>query len=163
MNAIEMLTEQHREVEELISRIEDADDSDEKQDLFEEVADALAVHAAIEEKHFYPAVEASRTEDIVLESLEEHLTIKRVLADLLAIDSVDETFDAKIAVLKETVHHHAIEEEEKTLFPKVKKIFDKEELEALGQQMTATMSEMEGTDPRFQVPAQVEASAPPVV
>src|SRR6185295_8230064 len=35
-----------------------------KQQVFEAIADALAMHAAIEEKRFYPAVKARRTEDV---------------------------------------------------------------------------------------------------
>src|ERR1700710_2242763 len=129
MNAIDRLESQHSEVADLFSQIEDAgDDADLKGDLFEEIADKLAIHAAIEEHHFYPAVKANRTEDILLEAVEEHLTIKRTLADLLKIDADDKTFDAKIKVLKEEVEHH-VEEEESDLFPKVKKILTADALD----------------------------------
>ena len=120
MNAIDLLKSQHREVEKLFAELEKAKDSRQKQKLFGELADSLAGHATIEEHQFYPAVRAKRTEDILLESLEEHLGIKRVLADLLKIDANDKTFDAKLKVLKEQVEHH-VGEEEKELFPKVKK------------------------------------------
>ena len=63
MDAIELLKTQHQEVKGLFKRIEKAEE-DEKQDLFEQLADALAVHAAIEEKHFYPATKNARTEAI---------------------------------------------------------------------------------------------------
>ncbi len=121
MNAIDLIKEQHDEVEELFEQLEDAD-GDEKQELFNRIGDALAVHCAIEEQHFYPAVRASRTEDILLESLEEHLQVKRLLADLLDLDVDDETFDAKCQVLQEEVEHH-VEEEETELLPKVQKLF----------------------------------------
>src|SRR5882757_872578 len=100
MNAIDMLKQQHRDVEELFSSYEDLGKNAEqsKQRIFKEIADALALHATIEERHFYPAVKAKRTEDILLEALEEHLGIKRVIADLLQITSADETFDAKLKV-----------------------------------------------------------------
>jgi len=153
MNAIDLLKSQHREVSKLFSQIEKAP-TEEKTELFEEIADKLAVHAAIEEHHFYPAVKAKRTEDILLESLEEHLGIKRVIADLLEVDAEDETFDAKVKVLKEQVEHH-VEEEESDLFPKVKKLFDKEQLEAIGQEMSAEQAELEEKgDPRQAVPAE---------
>lgn len=142
MNAIELLESQHRDVEKLFSQIEKAKSKDDKAALFEEIADSLAIHAAIEEHHFYPAVKAKRTEDILLESLEEHLGIKRVLADLLKTEADDDTFDAKIKVLKEQVEHH-VEEEEGDLFPKVRKLFDKDQLEAIGQEMTAEQVELE--------------------
>lgn len=153
MNAIDLLKSQHREVSKLFSKIEKASASD-KGELFEEIADKLAVHAAIEEHHFYPAVKAKRTEDILLESLEEHLSIKRVIADLMEVNAEDETFDAKIKVLKEQVEHH-VEEEESDLFPKVKRLFDKEQLEALGQEMSAEQAELEAEgEPRRSVPSE---------
>ena len=159
MDAIELLESQHREVESLFSEIEDAGDSAAKAELFEELADKLAIHAAIEEHHFYPAVKAERTEDILLEALEEHLGIKRVLADLLKTDADDQTFDAKIKVLEETVSHH-VEEEESDLFPKVRKLFDKERREALGQEMSAEQAELEEAgNARERVPSETDQPA----
>ena len=158
INAVDLLEGQHREMEALFEELEKASGAS-KQKLFNEIADKLAVHATIEERDFYPAVKAKRTEDILLESLEEHLGIKRVLADLLAIDVDDETFDAKAKVLKEQVEHH-VEEEEDNLFPKVKKLLDQETLIAIAQQMTATQEELlaKGT-PRNAVPSETKRAA----
>ena len=159
MNAIDLLESQHREVEKLFSKIEKAKSASAKAELFATIADKLAVHAAIEEHHFYPAVKAKRTEDILLESLEEHLGIKRVIADLLDVDAGDETFDAKCTVLQEQVSHH-VEEEETDLFPKVKKLFDKDQLEAIGQEMSAEQAELEAAgSPRKSVPSETEHAA----
>lgn len=158
MDAIELLEEQHREVEDLFEELEAADESDEKQELFAELADNLAIHATIEERHFYPLVREKRTEEILLEALEEHLAVKRVLADLMALKPDDPTFDAKVKVLKEQVEHH-VEEEETDLFPKVKKILSADELEACGQEMTATATELEGSSPRNAIKGQTETAA----
>ena len=157
-----MLKAQHREVEALFKKYEEKGDKAEKgkQQIFESIADALAMHATIEEKHFYPAIKDRRTEDILLEALEEHLGIKRVIADLMKTTSSDETFDAKVKVLKEQVEHH-VEEEEGDLFPKVKKIFDREELTAIASQMQATMKTLESKgSPRKAVPAETREAAP---
>lgn len=158
MNAIDMLEAQHREVDDLFAKAEKAKGKA-KAGLFARIGDALAMHATIEEKIFYPAVKAKRTEDILLESLEEHLGIKRVLADMLALDVSDETFDAKLKVLKENVEHH-VDEERSDLFPKVRKLLDKETLEVLAQEMHGMMSELEGTNPRFGVRAETAEPAP---
>ena len=99
MNAIELLKSQHRAVEKLFTQIDSAKTAAAKQKLFVQIADSLAVHATIEEHQFYPTVRAKRTEDILLEALEEHVGIKRVLADLLETEAKDPTFDAKIKVL----------------------------------------------------------------
>src|SRR5262245_1440598 len=99
MDAIELLEQQHRDVESLFERL--GSGGRDKQALFNQLADLLAIHAAIEERHFYPAVRARRTEDILLESLSEHLAIKRALADLLMLPAKNERFDAKLAALKQ--------------------------------------------------------------
>src|SRR5215471_853689 len=129
MNAIAMLKKQHKEVSALFTQLEKAKSAKTKQEIFDQIADALAVHATIEERHFYPAVKAKQTEDILRESVEEHLEIKRIIADMLELDGDDDEFEAKAQVLQEDVEHH-VEEEETELFPKVEKLFDEEQLEA---------------------------------
>ena len=159
MDAIEMLEEQHRDVEDLFDELESAEASD-KQDLFDELADQLAVHAAIEELHFYPAVRARRTEDILLESLEEHRTIKRLLADLLQLDPRNEDFAPKVQVLKQQVELH-VKEEEDELFPKVRKVLDRKQLIALAEDMSVTQENLlDAGDPRQRVRWQGEEAAP---
>jgi hemerythrin superfamily protein len=161
MNAIDMLKQQHREVENMFKEFESLGDNavKGKQRVFSEIADALAVHATIEEQHFYPAVKAKATEDVLLEALEEHLGIKRVIADLLKLDANDETFDAKVKVLKEQVEHH-VEEEESELFPKVKKILDNAELERVAAKMEATARTLERGEPRKAVPQETRVATP---
>jgi hemerythrin superfamily protein len=160
MNAIDMLEGQHREVANLFEKIERARGTKTKEQYFIKLADNLAIHATIEEHHFYPAVREKRTEDILLESLEEHLAIKRVLSDLLDVDIEDETFDAKLTVLKEEVEHH-VEEEEKDLFPKVKKVLDEGQLEAIGKAMSDEQAELEEKgNPRESVPSETDKAAP---
>lgn len=160
MNAIDLLESQHHEVANLFEKIERARTAQTKEQYFIKLADSLAIHATIEEHHFYPAVREKRTEDILLESLEEHLAIKRVLSDLLDVDVEDETFDAKLKVLKEEVEHH-VEEEEQDLFPKVKKALDEGELESIGQAMSAEQAELEEKgNPREAVPGEIDKAAP---
>jgi hemerythrin superfamily protein len=159
MGAIDMLESQHREVEDLFEEFEDAEGA-EKQEIFLQIADKLAVHAAIEEKHFYPAAKAKDTEDLLLEAAEEHLSVKRLIADLLKLDPKDDTFEAKVQVLQEQVEHH-VEEEEGELFPKVEKLLDETTLMALEQEMTATADELLSKgNPRDQVPGETGEAAP---
>lgn len=160
MNALELLTEQHDEVDELFEQIEATEDGEEKAMLFRELANNLAAHAEMEERLFYPAVMAKQTEEILLESVEEHLSVKRVLADLMKMDTEDEQFDAKIAVVKEQVEHHAREEEEGELFPKVRKLFSADELDGLGGEMAALFEELMAQQPAKNIPMQTERAAP---
>src|SRR5687768_13664832 len=160
MNALTLLKEQHTEVDELLEKLEKTGDESNKETLFIELADKLAAHATMEERLFYPAVKAKNTEEILVESVEEHLSIKRVLADMLEMSIEDENFDAKLSVMKEQISHHAHEEEEGELFPKVRKAFSAAELEALGSEMLALFEELMEQGPRKNVPAETGEAAP---
>lgn len=160
IDALELLTMQHDEVDELIGQIEDTDDPSEKLGLFNELADKLAAHATMEEKVFYPAVMADKTEEMLVEATEEHLSVKRLLADMLELDVEDEHFDAKLSVLKEQVRHHAREEEEGELFPKVRKMFNQDELAALGNECMVLFEQvLAAGNPRMNIPAETREAA----
>ena len=160
MDAIELLEEQHRDVEDLFEEMEEADPAA-KQEIFDEIADQLTIHAAIEEKHFYPAVKARQTEGVLRQSLEEHLSIKRLLADLLDMTPRDGQFDARVKQLQETVSHH-VKEEEEELFREVRKLMHSDELESLAQEMVATQETLlEEDEPRRRVKSET-ATAPPL-
>ena len=132
MDAIELLKEDHKKVEKIFS---DMERKENRQRLFPELDRELSVHAEIEEKVFYPATkEAEPTRDLVLESIEEHKQIKMVLADLEQTDKTTDVWGAALKVLQEDVMHH-VGEEENELFPKVKKVLSKQQLEDLGTRM----------------------------
>ena len=161
MNAIDLLEQQHREVEELFEEFEGAGDGAKKtkERLCREISDALAMHAEIEEKLFYPESKQENTEEILRESVEEHLSMKRILADLLESGPSDEQFDAKMKVLKEQVEHH-VEEEEKELFPKVRKDLSKDQLDDLGERMQTMAEELEAKgEPSKEIPGQTDSAA----
>lgn len=146
---IALLVHDHRRMEGMLDALAKADPEDRASRL-DDVADALAAHVALEEEHFYPAVRARRTEDILLESLEEHLSLKRVMSDLLDMEVLDARWEAKMHVLKEQAEHHHKEEEEH-LFPKVEKLFDAEQLAELGSSMTAKLAELHAEHPRERI------------
>lgn len=154
-----MLEKQHREVESLFETYEGAKDGGARRAAFRRIADMLAIHTAIEEHHLYPAVKDRQTEDLLRESLEEHLSAKRIIADLLDLSVSDENFDAKIKVLQEQVEHH-VEEEEGELFPQIRELFDEESLHDIAVAMAEEAESVEGHAPRDQVPGQTDRAAP---
>jgi hemerythrin superfamily protein len=159
-DAVELLTHQHRSLERKMKTLKESDDAEEQARLLAEVGDELTVHIASEEEIFYPAVRAKRTEDVLLESLEEHLSLKRLLADLIELPVDAQTFAPKFQVLKEQTEHHHKEEEEH-LFPKVKSMLGEDERAELGEQMLALQVRMKvAGDPREGVAEQTEAAAP---
>ncbi len=56
-----------------------------KREIVDRIIEELSVHAAIEELVFYPVARATvpGTEDIALESLEEHHIVKWLLSELV--------------------------------------------------------------------------------
>lgn len=156
-NVLDLLAAQHKEVDQLIEKIEKG--KGDKDELFGELANKLAAHATIEEKIFYPTVMKDDTEDMLHEAVEEHLSVKRLLADMLELDSDDEQFDAKLSVLKEQLEHHAHEEEEGELFPKVRKAFSADELAAMGNDCLAMFTDLLERDPARQIPSETDHAA----
>jgi len=160
IDALELLTMQHDEVETLIEDLEDSDDAGDKAALFTELADKLAAHATMEERLFYPSVMADQTEELLVESTEEHLSFKRLIADMMNLDVEDAHFDAKLTVLRHQVSHHSREEEEGELFPKVRELLDEDELAALGNECLALFESLiEAGNPRMNVPGETGAAA----
>lgn len=161
LDVLEILSTQHEEVDDLIEQLEDG--GGDRSEIFAELADKLAAHAAVEEKIFYPGVMMAKTEDQLREAVEEHLSVKRLLADMLALDLDDEEqekeFDAKLSVLKEQVSHHAHEEEEGTLFPILREELDAEDRAALGNEVLAMFETLLQSEPRANVPSETARAA----
>lgn len=157
----ELLTAQHRRLEGLLRELLDSDAPVDRAAQLGRAGDELAVHISAEEVVFYPAVHALRTEDILLESLEEHLSLKRLLADLLELPANDETFQAKCKVLEEQTRHHHQEEEEH-LFPEVRRLFHESLRERLARQVRQHQDTMRAAarPPRDGVRSQTDAAEP---
>jgi hemerythrin superfamily protein len=157
MNATELLRRQHDEVKVLYVKYEQADDDDEKQALFEEIADSLAAHAAIEERMFYPAVYGGDLAEQLREAVEEHLGMKRELADLLAMTPDEEAFDPKMKVLMAMVEHHA-DEEEREILPRAEQQLAGR-LDRLGTQMAQLFEELMNDGASDNIPLETERAA----
>jgi hemerythrin-like domain-containing protein len=149
MDAIVLLKDDHKTVEQLFKRFEKTDDEayKEKRGIADQVIAALTKHAYIEESIFYPTAREAvpQTEDHVLESVEEHHVVMWMLSELANADVHDERFDAKMTVLIENVRHH-VEEEEHEWFPEVRKGLGRKRLQELGYMMAAAKADAP-TDP----------------
>ena len=135
MDAITLLKNDHRAVEDVFLKFEKAGNNAHKtkQKLVERMVRELSMHAAVEEMTFYPFVKGVNEEltSDVLESLEEHHVVKWLLSELDGMSPNAERFDAKVTVLMENVRHH-VEEEENEMFPLVRKALSREQLNELG-------------------------------
>jgi len=137
-DAIHMLQEDHKKVTEMFEEFEqmkkkgDTDD-EAKQILVESACTELTIHAQIEEEIFYPAArDAIDDMDLLDEAEVEHASARQLISELAAMQPDDDLYDAKFTVLGEYVKHH-VQEEEKQLFPKIKK--SELDLDELGQEM----------------------------
>ena len=140
-DAIALLKEDHRTVEKLFKDFEDAKGEGRKEKLARRICLELTVHTMIEEEIFYPACEGKlEDEDLLKEAYVEHDSAKLLIAEIEAgSGQSDEFFDAKVQVLSEQIDHH-VEEEEKELFPEVKKA--EIDLDAVGEQLAARKQEL---------------------
>ena len=147
-DAIDLLKQDHEKVRELLDDLEKAamkDDGD-VESLLDEIEAELRIHTTIEEEIFYPAFReaASKKDDTKLyyEAVEEHHVVDMVLPEIEKGEAGSPEFAAKAKVLKDLVEHHA-EEEEKEMFPRAKKLMDKDELVTLGEQLAQRKKELQ--------------------
>ena len=135
MNALELLKQDHKKVSDLFEKVEATEDEKQHKRLFEQIKAELETHTRIEETVLYPVLQKrEELKDLVLEALEEHKQVKTLIREIDGLSDGSERFDAKLKVMQENVEHH-VEEEEEEMFPKVKKLFSREELDQLGQEL----------------------------
>ena len=143
LDAIALLKQDHRTVEELFAQFEKASGEGRKQKLAEQICLELSVHAAIEEEIFYPACEGKVDEDLLKESYVEHDGAKVLIAEIEAGDGqTDDYFDAKVKVLQEQIEHHVEEEEKRMegLFSQARKAGL--DMDALGAELAQRKAEL---------------------
>jgi hemerythrin-like domain-containing protein len=143
VDALTLLKKDHDEVKKMLKDLDATTERAVKtrQDLFERLKFSLTVHEQMEEAVLYPALkEHAETKDVVLEAYEEHDVVNTILGELEQTPFDDETWHAKLTVMRENLEHH-IEEEEKEMFGQVRHLFDKETLETLGEQMRTIKSQ----------------------
>lgn len=124
-DAVRLLKADHAEVKKLFDQYEKLAEKDgratERQKLAQQICMMLTVHAQIEEEIFYPAArELLDEQDLVDEAAVEHASAKDLIAQIESMSPEDDLYDAKVTVLGEYIQHH-VKEEEKELFPKVRK------------------------------------------
>lgn len=149
-NAITLLESQHREVEALFDEFETASEDEDLEQAFRlasQVCERLTVHTTIEEEIFYPAAQSEETEEGLAEAAVEHMSAKRLIADIQALKGQDDKrLKALMSVLQEQIEHH-VEEEEEQLFPLASEALSAEELVKLGERLQARADELKVEEP----------------
>ncbi len=151
-DAVALLKQDHREVEDLFAQYEKASGDGRKQKLATQICTELSIHAEIEEEIFYPACEGKVDEDLLKEAYVEHDSAKMLIAEIIAGEPSDEFYDSKVAVLQEQIEHHVQEEEKRLegLFSQARKAGL--DMDALGEELAAR---------KEQLKAEIEANGLP--
>lgn len=142
-DAIAMLKQEHREVEDLFAKFENAGGTARKKEIARTICKELVIHSMIEEEIFYPCFRRRIEDDLLDEAYVEHDGAKVLIAEIDAMDPDDDFFEAKVLVLKEQIEHHVKEEEKpgEGVFFEARETG--EDMDALADRMRARREELE--------------------
>lgn len=142
LDGLQLLTADHRTVEDLFARFEKASGVEAKAELVKKICTELKVHTMIEEEIYYPAVRGKVEDADLDEAYVEHDSAKLLVNELEAAEPDERFYDAKVKVLQELIEHHVKEEEKQrdNLFQQTRAADI--DLEALGARLAARKAEL---------------------
>jgi hemerythrin superfamily protein len=132
-NATQLIRQDHKKVEGLFKKFEQAKSMGTKRRIAEQAMAEIELHAKLEEEIFYPAVKKETgDQEMVNEAKEEHQTVKNLIREIRRMNGEDEAFEAKFSELMDNVKHH-VEEEQGEMLPKAEE--SELDLSALGEKL----------------------------
>jgi hemerythrin-like domain-containing protein len=138
-NAIDILTQDHREVDEIIAELENMSGADTgsatPSETFIQLRDNFMLHGQVEEQIFYPALKQNpETASLVEHAVDEHQEVKEMLAQMESLTPNSDEFQRLLKKVKEEIQHH-VEEEESEMFVKARQVLGESKMEELGRQI----------------------------
>jgi len=132
---IEMLMQDHREVEQLFADYQQSHD----QAIVETICTELTVHAAAEEQVIYPALGAyvPDGERMRHHAEEEHQEVKDAIFEIQRLGYADPGIERIMQTIITNVTEH-VEEEETDVFSKMRESLTAEQMETLGDELDAS-------------------------
>lgn len=161
MDILDMIRDDHDAALAAIAKLDKLAEGGAAQTLRAELRQLVVdvrLHAKSEEAALYEALEVSRKDlrDFSLEGTNEHECLDLMLEKLLTTPpGKDGELKAVLKVCKDLIEHHGKQEEEQELFPKLRKVFSKDELMAMASVMQA---EKERLRPRIEREASASRS-----
>lgn len=136
MDAVELLEHDHRVVEQMFRDYGAAANPTQRRGVVDIVIRELSKHAALEELMVYPLARQVLPggDDEVKRHLSEHMTVKKLLAELDNMKSDDERTDGVMQQLRDAVADH-IAEEEGEMFRELRGAVDEQALRELGSEL----------------------------
>jgi Hemerythrin HHE cation binding domain len=141
-NAVQMIRQDHRKVEGLFKKFDQAKSNRARKRICDQVIGELEVHTKLEEEIFYPAVRQELGDEEMIEEAEkEHQQAKDIIQELKTMEAEDEQLEEKFAGLVECIKHH-VEEEQSEMLPKAEE--SEMDLAHYGEQMSERKKELTG-------------------
>ncbi len=119
MDPTKLLEADHRQVEDLFTKIEGAEPA-ERPALIEQLQTSLQAHMELEEQVVYPAMQPVTGSEDVQEGVTEHELARKALADVVALAPDEPGFGAALDACKAGIEHH-VKDEEDEVFPQLRK------------------------------------------
>lgn len=141
-DVIEILTTDHREVEQLFAELDrlrgaaDEQAQSRRKDVAEQVTIELVRHAVAEEVALYPKVKEKVSEAEAERAKREHAAAEETMKRLEKLSPSDPGFEAELHTLMTEIREH-VAQEEGEMFPHMRVIFSEQELVKIGQQVEA--------------------------
>jgi hemerythrin superfamily protein len=143
MNAVDIIKEDHRRIEDLFAKFLETDSEVTQETLFEQIETGLNIHSEMEERVLYPALRQFAPEKVD-EAIDEHSEVKDLLLELLESDLDEDAFESQFNRLVEDVRHHVEEEESPNgLLALAQQHFNNEQLSAMARDLLDVKREVE--------------------
>ena len=132
-DVIEVLTHDHREVEEMFVQLEglrgrtDEASKERRKELVDQVIIELVRHSVAEETEVYPKVQAKVSAEEAERAKHEHGEAEETMKALDGMDPDDPRFEAQLETLMREIREH-VAEEEGQIFPHMRTVFSEQEL-----------------------------------
>lgn len=124
----------HAKVSALFKQFQASKNATEKFDIVDKLVKELSQHAAVEEQYLYPMIRNTFKDSTGARwadrSLDEHQTVKILLAKLEAMKATDAQYDSTVQELMRNVTAH-VQEEENEIFPALRAKLTQQELSTL--------------------------------
>lgn len=135
-DVVDILTLDHREMEELLDQIQQTTAADLRRDLTDTLIAEVMRHAVAEEMYVYPAMEKHipQGKEEADHDRDEHHEIVQVMKELEGTDADEPACMDGVRKLDKLLRHHA-QDEEGDQFPKMRQYLSAEKLVELGEQV----------------------------
>ncbi|MFC9358443.1 hemerythrin domain-containing protein [Rhodococcus sp. NPDC057014] len=138
-DVIEILTQDHREVERMFAELESltgSDDRARRQDVVDQVTIEWVQHLVTEEAEVYPAVRSKIGDAEAQRGLDAHAEAEDTMKRLEKLAAGTPQFDTELATLMRQIREHVADDEGR-MFADLRRIFSSEELVELGTKVEA--------------------------